>query len=161
MCLVPHVLSCPVCLMPYVFLCLTRLVTYVLSFPTCLVPYLLSCLSCLVPYVPFAAPTSCLTCLVPYVPRGPRTSSHMRSCVSRASCFTCLVLCVALCLALYEPFFLYTPYCFVPCITSFVPEFPCIKLLFFCSFATCDFFGKFIKVKINIVTATGLEPTTT
>ena len=57
--------------------------------------------------------------------------------------------------------FPYVPYCFLPCVLYVLYHHFCtwgsisrkhLTLLFFCSFAICDFFwGKFAKVKTNIV----------
>ena len=157
-CLVPHMFPWPAYIVPYVLS--SSLCT---SCPTCSCSLLASC-----PMCSCALRASCPTCsrasrvlcpmcfrahraVVFYVSRASRTSYPTCSCVSRASCFICLVPCALWAL------FSYVLYCFVRCIliaylcsniTCFALEFPCIKLLFFCSFATCDFFGgNLLKLK--------------
>ena len=132
---VPYVLSCPTgsrasrvsC--PMCFRSLRALVSYMLSCPTFLVPYVVSYLMWLVPYV-----LLCFTCLVLFffffiynakyikclVPYWPRVSRFMSPFSLRILLFRTLrTLC--------------------PSITFCALEFPCISLLFFCSFSTCDF----------------------
>ena len=146
---------------------LHTLVLYMLPYLTWLFPYVSSCLPYFLSYVP-----SFLMCLVHYVFSCPLCASYLAcshissglcfasSCTSRASypvcsrafhasCLICVVPCVHSCFM--SPFPLSTP------IASYlnystaniifcVLEFPCFKVLFFLSFPSCNFFGKFTQV---------------
>ena len=135
-----YVLSCTACLLPYVFLYLT-----------CLVPYPPRALYALVPHVSCVLLVLVPTCLVCHVSRAidglvlhvscvlrapvfqlPRTTRASCSMWSRASRFMSPS---SLCTLLFH-----TLRTLCPNITFCALEFPCIMLLCFCSFATCDFF---------------------
>ena len=144
--LVPHVPCTLSALAPYVLSCLACFMPYVLSFPTCLVPYVLSCLTCLVPQGPLTmralVPHMLRVLLAPvfHVPRASRASWPMWLSVSRfKSPFSLRTLLFRTLLTLCSN------------ITFSTFAFPSLMLLTFCSFASCDFFGKFTKVKTNIV----------
>ena len=111
-----------------------------------LVPYVSRSLRVVVPQVPRALRTlvptvlSWPTCLTSHVTRALRAPGFH---VSRASCAWCSIWPRAL--YFISPFFLRTllfrTLCTLcPNITFFALEFPCTTLLFFYSFATCDFF---------------------
>ena len=128
-------------LVPYGFSCLTCLVSYVLSISACsrvlhaivshvprairgIVPHVACALRAPVFHVPrafffffFFYNAKYIKCLVPY---WPRVSRFMSPFSLRILLFRTLrTLC--------------------PSITFCALEFPCISLLFFCSFSTCDF----------------------
>ena len=109
-------------------------VPYMLSCPTFLVPHMLSCLTCLVPYV-LLCPT-CPTCY-----RGSHASCPTCSCVLRASCPRCS----------------YVPCCFVLCVfyvlisPFLLLSFHVSRCYFFVHLVLAIFWGKFAKVKSNIV----------
>ena len=133
---------------------LLNYVPYVLSCPTCLVPSVLSCLTCLVPHVPRALPvlvpyvSGASRVLARYVPRAPRALAFYVLRAQHASCHTyfCASCSMWLCVSHFmSPFSSRTLlFCTLrtlcPNITFCALEIPCITLLFFCSFATCDFF---------------------
>ena len=134
-----QMLSCPMCLLSHVLWYLICLVSYLLSCPTCLVPYILSCLMCLVPYMPSFS--RCLTCS-----HALRASHPPCSRASRALCPTCS--CAFLAIFLYV--LLLSHILGTPCtnIPSRALEFPCLTLLFFRSFPTCDFLeGDLLKLE--------------
>ena len=113
----------------------------------------LRALRALAPYLPRAPRASSPTCsrvhraLVPYVPLAPRTLCRTCSCVSRASSSMWPHALRFMCPFSLRTLLFRTLRTVCPNITFFALEFPCITLLFFCSFATCDFFWKFTKVK--------------
>ena len=135
---VPYLLSCPTC-----------------SCPTCSRVLRASCSTCC-----RASPASCTTCsraLRALMPQVPRT---LRAFVPTVLLYpTYLVPYVLLCLhalcsmwpralRFMSPFSLRTLLfrtlrTLCPNFTFFALEFPCITLLFLCSFATCDFFEEF------------------
>ena len=145
---VPYVLSCSTCshalctlvpnvphalraLVPYATLCLTYLVPYMLSCPTYLRPHVLSSHTC----------SRVIRALVSHVPRALRAPVFHVPCASRASnpmwprashfmspfSFSTLLSC--------------TLHTLCPNITFCALKFPCIALLFFCSFANFCFWA--------------------
>ena len=121
---------CPACLLPYVPSCLRCLVPNVPCAPRALVSYVLLCTTCLVPYV-LSCPTyhTCSHASRDFDPMWLRASRFMSlfSLRTLLSC-TLLILC--------------------PNNTFWTLEFPCLTLLFFCLFATCDFLGgNLLKLK--------------
>ena len=118
--------SCLCALVPHVSCVLRVLVPYVLSCPTCLVRHVSRVIDGLVLHVPHVlrAPVFQL----------PRTTRASCSKWPRASRFMSPS---SLCTLLFH-----TLRTLCPNIAFCALEFPCIMLLFFCSFATCDFFSE-------------------
>ena len=109
---------------------------------TCLVPYALSCLKCLVPYE-----LLCPTCLVPYLLSCPPCSHALHRALWTPVFHVPCALCSLVSCALWS-LFPYVPYCFLTCVLYVLYHHFCtwgsisrkhLTLLFFCSFAICDF----------------------
>ena len=151
-----HVLSCPTCIVSHKFLCLTCLVPYAISCPTCLAPHMLLYHICLVFYYSPVSRALCSTCSL-----AQRASRPMRSQISHAlySAYSSANLPRSICdlvphvsrllRALYSMCLhtVWAPYHDVSLVSRTFDtlcaniifcalQFPCLTLLFSCSFRT-------------------------